>query len=1785
MDVASQTPPAPGLTTSAAPSDDLKLVAEVAYRKVAAAIRAEPNETVLYSIEGLGRPVTRAVVRAIANGIPKSLVRVHPFFDASDDPLPAALLSDEPPAHWRNLARDASTMQAIVFAADGSNIDTAGETIAAIRKLDMQALLDDVTPWLEACPFAAPLNQDSGDWKYFHDALEGLTRTDLILNLPMFAQFVLRLASEYDNHPVNGALDAALPALRLPRDAGKLRPLAGPGRRLSPSGWVKTFSKIEKDTRDKLYLRNDRGAPLERSGIVKRADKLAEEGVLSPDARDAVVAMTNDRQIEAGRWTATQEAFVQHTWAQTHRVFTQGRTESKKLGDETIKFFDDEHPATLTDEDKTILKSFTGTPGQDVQDEEREFFLNNREVLRTQRDLHKRWERAIFQQVGTHTDLLAGIVQSLSQLLSRAEVLPDAPRLHIKLDGAEKKSFWQDKNTALCRLLKYRYRGLPEALEPFAHLDFGLCWSKDWESDIHDDNTSRSTEATEFRFSAKLLAASASQDSLGDAPLAQFVWKLPGNVLAGGFAADLHAIAPNDMRSVAALLAGEFLRNPKTDRGQDRRIHLADNNSLLDAYKGGTGELFNPNNPALDMGTAFLTGLERMQAEHMFGNPGTAAVEALRSAFLAFRDAYTRAIEALVQPGGAGLTHPALLEQAQCYGTLLKALRQWAAFPRAYNDLWRAILRIGVATNHGIPIAIVTPLAPLRLAELSAKALQLGDLLRSVFEENREALEELEVLFDVEAVQLAASYYGDVALSAGASKIRLLAETDRLADYSLLEPPVIDDPGNGGLYDIPPKESVDQFLYVAEHYLEIQPHERANFSCVLYNAESRELPAMLTDKLGRKIESEDDLRCDLILTHDDPTKLRRIYTQQNAAIGGELDAVLASEATRSFLSRLRVGFNDVNDVSGMHHSQADLVLLQEVLSRHALLTWRRCEAAEFPDLRTHKPSAWSRQCPFNPQDQTSAVYLTAPVQPDACQRYVDGLHAVLSTDQQIDGSTHYLPVCQINYGEDRVRSILEKAHAIGDWVVTHDSIADRRLFENHGIRIIRYLTRPGTERKLIVSTRKPSDAIGTTLRERIGYIDPALGTEDLAAIVDTSLEYAARLSGQVVLRAAQNEQRALELLGLALTRSCIARAFDRDADEMVWFFLDDYASWLGHREGKVADILTLVPNRDGETLYFDLVVAESKFVSKQEWRASLTKAKRQLLNTIEGLRRRLLRETVDPEQSIWCRRLSELFFEHTNPTQMFFEHPAEHWANAVRDGSIPMRLRGGIFEFVYDQDEDFTDLEDETEQLPDGQALFAFNRIQTGQLLKGLADLSTTMPRCRGLWASEADAKSSDGPGTAETQTPSSQTGSHSGNPPGTTPDDGATSSDNQETHGEADVNQAGAQWPKDIQEFLRARNSETDDPAAREWLERTGTTLRQALLNYGLKPKIVETRLTPNAGLIRFAGSDNLTVEKIKRKQLELKTSHAVDVIRVIPGLGEVIVLVRRPDRVVLALEQLWARRALPATAPQENLNLLLGEREDNGQLLFLNLRGPFGGQPEHAPHCLIAGESGSGKGVLVQNLLLDLCATNAPENLNIVMIDPKAGVDYTWLEEMPHVRDGLLTEQEQAVEALDALVIEMNRRYVLFRDVKAKKLSQYNQKVAADARLPFICLFHDEMTDWMLIPEYRDAVTKAVSQLATKARAAGIHLFFIAQRPDKDALPMQLRANLGNRLALKVADEKNSRIVLDDAGAEDLLGQGHLAAKLSGEGQPILAQVPFLGEEASEELAAMIRRFWLPR
>ena len=317
------------------------------------------------------------------------------------------------------------------------------------------------------------------------------------------------------------------------------------------------------------------------------------------------------------------------------------------------------------------------------------------------------------------------------------------------------------------------------------------------------------------------------------------------------------------------------------------------------------------------------------------------------------------------------------------------------------------------------------------------------------------------------------------------------------------------------------------------------------------------------------------------------------------------------------------------------------------------------------------------------------------------------------------------------------------------------------------------------------------------------------------------------------------------------------------------------------------------------------------------------------------------------------------------------------------------------------------------------------------------------------------------------------------------------------------------------------------------------------------------------------MAGSDQLRVEDIEAKRTQLLTTHAINLVTVQPKPGEIVVTIAGEKRQSVSMWDLWARRELNRNVAGINTSFILGLQEINGALLYLNLGKEFGGLQSHEPHSLVAGATGSGKSVLIQALLLDVAATNSKDLAQIILIDPKMGVDYAALEDLPHMREPIITTRERSTEVLTALVEEMESRYRLFAPARARDLATYNAKVAPGDRLPMVFLVHDEFADWMLDDDYKGAVSAAVQRLGVKARAAGIHLIFAAQRPDKDVMPMQLRENLGNRLILKVASEATSKIALDRPGAELLLGRGHLAAKLNGEQGLVFAQAPFLSDE----------------
>ena len=360
-------------------------------------------------------------------------------------------------------------------------------------------------------------------------------------------------------------------------------------------------------------------------------------------------------------------------------------------------------------------------------------------------------------------------------------------------------------------------------------------------------------------------------------------------------------------------------------------------------------------------------------------------------------------------------------------------------------------------------------------------------------------------------------------------------------------------------------------------------------------------------------------------------------------------------------------------------------------------------------------------------------------------------------------------------------------------------------------------------------------------------------------------------------------------------------------------------------------------------------------------------------------------------------------------------------------------------------------------------------------------------------------------------------------------------------------------------------------------WLEKTTADLRSALLARGMAAKLAEDFrpiLTPNAAIIKLQGSKDMTVQAVEAKAEEIFTSSGVHILSVRPESGRVSISVARPDRQVLHYTQVLVGLFAGSLDIKSGEQLFVGIREEDGCPMFLD--------PLKQPHTLVAGITGSGKSILIQNLILYIALTKSPVDAHIYLIDAKFGVDYRPLDLLPHVIAGsqtIIDDPSAALVALEGLVGEMDRRYQLFKVHKVKDYRDYRK--ATGKPLPALWVIHDEFADWMQTEDYAERVPDLVGRLSIKARAAGIFLIFAAQRPDNTVMPMQLRSQLGNRLILKVDSPGTSEISMGEknVGAEKLLGQGHMLVKTGDTPHPIFVQVPYLDMSEVPKIVQMLR------
>jgi S-DNA-T family DNA segregation ATPase FtsK/SpoIIIE len=886
----------------------------------------------------------------------------------------------------------------------------------------------------------------------------------------------------------------------------------------------------------------------------------------------------------------------------------------------------------------------------------------------------------------------------------------------------------------------------------------------------------------------------------------------------------------------------------------------------------------------------------------------------------------------------------------------------------------------------------------------------------------------------------------------------------------------------------------------------------------------------------------------------------------------------------------------------------DVAFLHDVVARVAQLEWLPVSwSNDRPNLE-HAPSRWSYRSVSGENELKSTMFLTCPRQTASGWAYVSAVAAVCrQTDALPD--QRYLPARRISLQSSDLAEIIKDAHDLAEWVATYDKLLDKRQLQHNDITVVRYRRGSTNGRNMIVSSTSELRLLGVLVLRRLQELNLQLTADEIQLAADKAKCDALSISGDIVLRAAKRGVSAGEMIGLVLSRYLLAEEFKAAACGCqvltAYFLLDDYASWLSQPESRIADVLALNVEEQDESVGVVISIIESKYVGADGLAKACRDSKDQLLATLGIFREVLFGDPGRLDRDVWLARLADMLIDADIPPGM--TGLMERARAKLREGDVEISLRGYSQVYVHTSDASSTAVSAQ-ELLEDIDGIKAWQEVFDRPDLRKLVEAyvkesggfevraglgpqqpwvghSFKKPAPRVSWlAAMGQLASAPVDVSGEDVSAAANAGEVlSLNAPEPVLAQEATSA----TSAKFSVSNpiptlaAPAYLGATLSTLVSAKfaDSAQADVEREQWAQDVAKKLKMALNGYGLQAAILGTRLTPNGCLVRLAGSDRLRVEDIENKRTQLLTTHAITLVTVQPKPGEIVVTVAGAKRQAVSLWDLWSRRKLNRNVAGINTSFLLGLQEINGALLYLNLGGEFGGLSSHEPHSLVAGATGSGKSVLIQALLLDIAATNPKELAQIILIDPKMGVDYASLSDLPHLRDEIVTTKEKASEILDVLVQEMEDRYRAFAKARTRDLPTYNAKVSTEERLPMVFLVHDEFADWMFDDAYKAAVGAAVQRLGVKARAAGIHLIFAAQRPDKDVMPMQLRENLGNRLILKVSSEATSKIALDRPGADLLLGRGHLAAKLNGEQGLVFAQAPFLSDQDVEAAVAAIR------
>ena len=351
---------------------------------------------------------------------------------------------------------------------------------------------------------------------------------------------------------------------------------------------------------------------------------------------------------------------------------------------------------------------------------------------------------------------------------------------------------------------------------------------------------------------------------------------------------------------------------------------------------------------------------------------------------------------------------------------------------------------------------------------------------------------------------------------------------------------------------------------------------------------------------------------------------------------------------------------------------------------------------------------------------------------------------------------------------------------------------------------------------------------------------------------------------------------------------------------------------------------------------------------------------------------------------------------------------------------------------------------------------------------------------------------------------------------------------------------------------------------------------LEETFASFGIRATVERAEIGPSVTKYEVKPAVGVRVNRISNLSDDLALALAAKDVRIeapIPGKSLVGIEVPNSEIATVTFRELWEQSK---TDDKKLLEIPLGKAV-NGSVRTFDLA--------KMPHLLVAGSTGSGKSVAVNGIIASILMKARPDEVKFMMVDPKM-VELSVYNDIPHLLIPIVTNPRKASRALQKVVDEMENRYELFSKVGARNIAGYNAKVAEynasqpeykQIPLPLIVVIVDELADLMMVASKE--VEDAIIRLGQKARAAGIHMILATQRPSVDVISGLIKANVPSRIAFAVSSGTDSRTILDENGAEKLLGRGDMLFKPIDENHPVRLQGSFISDEDVERIVTFVK------